>query len=294
MRSSYTELEIEKIERDQADEVKILQENALEKVRALLAGHQSKVKQSLANGEEITHSLRAMLPVLLCSLRGTPCLYQGEELGLEEAELGFEDLRDPYGITFWPTYKGRDGCRTPMPWSGGLPNAGFSTGKPWLPVSASHLPLAVDQQAADERSVLNVTRAFLNWRRERHPLRLAPRERPRPAPRQVPDPEPHQQRLGLHRPLRPRDVLHPVLDVAERRQVREQREPLEHVRQPPLVHRHLHPERPVEPHLAGVNAVNCFEDHLGRFRLVQYAASAGQHGALVHLRVASAGKDQNL
>ena len=52
------------------------------------------------------------------SLRGTVCLYQGEELGLPEAELRYEDLQDPYGITMWPEFKGRDGCRTPMPWSG--------------------------------------------------------------------------------------------------------------------------------------------------------------------------------
>src|SRR5690606_5593907 len=58
---------------------------------------------------------RAYLVLLMC-LRGSVCIYQGEELGLPEAELAFEDLRDPYGIEFWPAYKGRDGCRTPMPW----------------------------------------------------------------------------------------------------------------------------------------------------------------------------------
>ena len=123
-----------------------------------------------AAGGEITDALRAMLPVLLCSLRGTPCLYQGEELGLEEAELAFEDLRDPFGITFWPTYKGRDGCRTPMPWSGKLVNAGFSTGKPWLPVPASHLPLAVDVEEAQPSSPLHTVRDFLHWRRRQPAL----------------------------------------------------------------------------------------------------------------------------
>ena len=53
---------------------------------------------------------------LLACLRGSICLYQGEELGLTEAEIAFEDLRDPYGIRFWPAFKGRDGCRTPMVW----------------------------------------------------------------------------------------------------------------------------------------------------------------------------------
>ena len=52
---------------------------------------------------------------LLMSLRGTPCIYQGEELGLEEVEIPYEKLQDPYGLEFWPEFVGRDGCRTPMP-----------------------------------------------------------------------------------------------------------------------------------------------------------------------------------
>ncbi len=48
--------------------------------------------------------------------RGSVCIYEGEELGLTEADIAFEDLQDPYGIQFWPEFKGRDGCRTPMVW----------------------------------------------------------------------------------------------------------------------------------------------------------------------------------
>ena len=77
---------------------------------------------------------------ILLSLRGSVSLYQGEELGLSEAALRFEDLVDPYGITFWPEFKGRDGCRTPMVWEADAPNAGFSTARPWLPVPEEHLP----------------------------------------------------------------------------------------------------------------------------------------------------------
>ena len=68
-----------------------------------------------------------MMMTLLLTMRGTPCIYQGEELGLSEADIAREDLRDPFGIEFWPEYKGRDGCRTPMPWeahphpTGGFP-----------------------------------------------------------------------------------------------------------------------------------------------------------------------------
>ncbi|RUU31728.1 alpha-glucosidase family protein [Mesorhizobium sp. M6A.T.Ce.TU.016.01.1.1] len=103
---------------------------------------------------------------LLSCLRGSICLYQGEELGLEEAELAFEDLRDPYGIRFWPGFKGRDGCRTPMVWEKGADNAGFSTGRPWLPVPDSHRARAVDVQNGEEKSVLASYRAMLALRKQ--------------------------------------------------------------------------------------------------------------------------------
>lgn len=105
---------------------------------------------------------------LLCCLRGSICLYQGEELGLEEADIAYEDLRDPYGIRFWPGFKGRDGCRTPMVWAAGEKNAGFSSGKPWLPVSDGQRAKAVDVQAGDESSVLAHYRSALALRRA-HP-----------------------------------------------------------------------------------------------------------------------------
>ena len=102
---------------------------------------------------------------LLASLRGSICLYQGEELGLGEAEIAFEDLRDPYGIRFWPGFKGRDGCRTPMVWEEGRHAAGFSTARPWLPVPDEHRERAVDRQEADPRSILNFYRACLAMRK---------------------------------------------------------------------------------------------------------------------------------
>jgi alpha-glucosidase len=105
------------------------------------------------------------LLALLVSLGGSACVYQGEELGLTEAEVPFESLRDPYGIAFWPEFKGRDGCRTPMPWDDAAPFAGFSSVAPWLPVSPRHLPRAVSRQDADAGSALNAVRQFLAWRR---------------------------------------------------------------------------------------------------------------------------------
>jgi len=108
-----------------------------------------------------------MLTALSTCLKGTACLYQGEELGLPEAAVAFEDLQDPFGIRFWPGYKGRDGCRTPMPWQADESLAGFSTAdRGWLPVAETHLPLAVDKQQSTDNSILQRTRHFLQWRKQ--------------------------------------------------------------------------------------------------------------------------------
>ncbi|MDX8459238.1 alpha-glucosidase family protein [Mesorhizobium humile] len=109
---------------------------------------------------------------LLSCLRGSICLYQGEELGLDEAELAYEDLRDPVGIRFWPGVKGRDGCRTPMVWQAEADNAGFSTAKPWLPVPQAHRARAVDVQDGEGGSVLAAYRSILALRK-RHPALIA-------------------------------------------------------------------------------------------------------------------------
>lgn len=113
---------------------------------------------------------RAHLMALL-SLRGSVCLYQGEELGLTEAEVAFEDLQDPYGIEFWPEFKGRDGCRTPMVWQSDNQNGGFSTGKTWLPVAPAHLARALATQEADPASLLHFYRKALAFRAAHPALR---------------------------------------------------------------------------------------------------------------------------
>jgi len=110
------------------------------------------------------HEAAPVLVAMVTSLRGSACLYQGEELGLPEAEVAYEDLQDPYGIRFWPDFKGRDGARTPMPWCD-APDLGFSTARPWLPAPPAHRDLAVSRQSQDPQSPLNRVRRYLAWRK---------------------------------------------------------------------------------------------------------------------------------
>jgi len=107
-----------------------------------------------------------MLSAILLTQRGSVCIYQGEELGLTEADIAYADLRDPYGIQFWPEFKGRDGCRTPMVWDAQALQAGFSTAeKTWLPIPVEHQLKAVGAQYGDPASVLEQYRRFLAFRK---------------------------------------------------------------------------------------------------------------------------------
>ena len=110
-----------------------------------------------------------MTMLLLACLRGNIFIYQGEELGLPQAQIDFDQLRDPEAIANWPLTLGRDGARTPMPWrAAGLElNAGV---QPWLPVVPEHLALAVDRQERDPASQLAYTRHVLAFRNRHEAL----------------------------------------------------------------------------------------------------------------------------
>ena len=135
-----------------------------------ISNHDSQRVVSRWGGPNPPAHLAPMLSAMACSLRGSICVYQGEELGLPEAEIPFEQLQDPYGIAFWPNFKGRDGCRTPMPWSAHT-HGGFSRARPWLPVPEAHLALNVDRQTAATDSPLQRFRRFLGFRRAQPALR---------------------------------------------------------------------------------------------------------------------------
>lgn len=113
----------------------------------------------------------AMKMLLLLCLRGNIFLYQGEELGLTQVDIAFEDLQDPEAIANWPLTLSRDGARTPMPWRTDAAHGGFSTAKPWLPLGPDHAALAVDAQEADAASLLNLTRQLLALRKAHPALR---------------------------------------------------------------------------------------------------------------------------
>jgi alpha-glucosidase len=120
----------------------------------------------------LTDAAARAYTTLMVTLRGSLCLYQGEELGLPEADIAYDELQDPYGLEFWPEFKGRDGCRTPMVWVTDNANGGFSGGKPWLPVKPEHLAKSVAAQDADAASMLAHYRAALALRRAHATLRL--------------------------------------------------------------------------------------------------------------------------
>jgi alpha-glucosidase len=120
-----------------------------------------------AEGRDLDAVARAAMLLLMC-LRGNVFVYYGEELGLPQGEVPFDRLVDPEAIANWPQTLGRDGARTPMPWSADRPYAGFSTVEPWLPLDARHVPLSVDRQEADPRSMLHLTRRLIALRRQ-HP-----------------------------------------------------------------------------------------------------------------------------
>ncbi|MEM7741278.1 MAG: alpha-amylase family glycosyl hydrolase, partial [Pseudomonadota bacterium] len=123
-------------------------------------------------GQDGGEALAKQLLTLLCCLRGTVFLYQGDELGLPQAELAFEDLRDPEAIRFWPEDLGRDGARTPMPWTANAPHAGFTTGQPWMKVEKRHKLLAAYDQNVDQQSVLHHAKEVIELRRKSEALRI--------------------------------------------------------------------------------------------------------------------------
>jgi alpha-glucosidase len=103
--------------------------------------------------------------MLLLTLRGTPIVYYGDELGLEDMAIALERVRDPFGLNMPGKGQGRDPQRCPMPWDE-TPKAGFTTGEPWLPIGTSRPGRSIAAQRNDPRSMLVLTRELLALRRK--------------------------------------------------------------------------------------------------------------------------------
>ena len=111
-----------------------------------------------------------LMAAFYLTLRGTAIMYYGEEIGMENNDpRSKEEVQDPEGKLGWPLEKGRDGERTPMQWTTG-PNAGFTTGKPWLPVPAGAKTHNVASEEKDPRSILETYRSLLAMRRHQAAL----------------------------------------------------------------------------------------------------------------------------
>jgi alpha-glucosidase len=107
--------------------------------------------------------------MLLLTLRGTPTIYQGEELGMTDVAIPAEAVRDPWELNQPGCGVGRDPVRTPMPWSGAR-NAGFSAAQPWLPLNPDWSTTNAAVQNADPASMLSFYRALLSVRRAHRAL----------------------------------------------------------------------------------------------------------------------------
>ena len=108
---------------------------------------------------------------MLLTLRGTPFLYYGEEIGMPSSSVPRKRLRDPVGIRFWPFPVGRDCARTPMQWNSGA-YAGFSRVEPWLPVDKSYKKVNVETQIREQNSLLGFYRRLLRLRKEKPALQV--------------------------------------------------------------------------------------------------------------------------
>ena len=113
---------------------------------------------------DLADRMSKVAAAMLLTLRGTPFMYYGEEIGMRDVRLSRTEIMDPPGKKYWPLYKGRDGCRAPMQWND-HPQAGFSTVKPWLKVHPEYRKRNVQQQLADLDSLLNFYRAAIRLRR---------------------------------------------------------------------------------------------------------------------------------
>lgn len=134
---------------------------------------------TLSNHDQVRHFTRyrklkesvdraKVLAAMILTLKGTPTLYYGEEIGMNNSIIKKADLQDPVGKKYFPFYDGRDGQRTPMQWDDTI-NAGFCKVKPWLPVHKWYKRNNVKVQTERKHSLLNHYKEII-WLRKSYPL----------------------------------------------------------------------------------------------------------------------------
>ncbi len=106
-----------------------------------------------------------LMAVLLLTLRGTPFIYYGEELGMENAKISKDEIVDPLGKKYWPLFAGRDMARTPMQWTNDR-YAGFSSFEPWLPVHKNFETINIQNLENEQGSILNLYKKLIQLRRD--------------------------------------------------------------------------------------------------------------------------------
>lgn len=106
-----------------------------------------------------------IVAAMLLTLRGTPYLYYGEEIGMRDIRIKRKaDVKDPVGKRYWPFFKGRDGCRSPMQWNHEI-HGGFTEGEPWLPLHENTVIRNVKQQENEPTSLLNFYKKLIHLRK---------------------------------------------------------------------------------------------------------------------------------
>jgi alpha-glucosidase len=117
------------------------------------------------------HEKAKVAAAFLLTIKGTPFIYYGEEIGMRNARIRYRDIQDPLGKRYWPFFMGRDRARTPMQWNSGE-YGGFTTGKPWLPLNPDKSWRNVEDLQSDGSSLLNFYRNILKIRRNHTALQM--------------------------------------------------------------------------------------------------------------------------
>ncbi len=135
----------------------------------VLSNHDQPRSISRFGGGEDAEKRARVAAVLLFTLRGTPFIYYGEEIGMKNVKIRRKDMMDPLGKKYWPLFGGRDPARTPMQWSDAQ-NAGFTEGKVWLPLSVDYTHVNVEAQENDRYSLLHSYRELIKLRKKKKAL----------------------------------------------------------------------------------------------------------------------------